>query len=76
MLAIDVVEILYSIWLQSGSSTESSRSVVSDLLDYLNESWTQFHATGMCIRLSGTSLFFFWLDFGLIGACLFLPKFA
>ncbi|KAK6136015.1 hypothetical protein DH2020_030225 [Rehmannia glutinosa] len=29
----------------SSSSTESSQSVVGDLLDYLNESWTQFHAT-------------------------------
>lgn len=27
------------------SSTESSKSIVGDLLDYLNESWTHFHAT-------------------------------
>ncbi|WMV53625.1 hypothetical protein MTR67_047010 [Solanum verrucosum] len=26
-------------------SSESSTSIVGDLLDYLNESWTQFHAT-------------------------------
>lgn len=32
---------------QSSSSTVGSReSIVGDLLDYLNESWTQFHAAG------------------------------
>ncbi|CAM8886965.1 unnamed protein product [Rhodiola kirilowii] len=31
--------------LQSGLSSGSSSSIVGDLLDYLNESWTQFHAT-------------------------------
>ncbi|KAK6156297.1 hypothetical protein DH2020_010545 [Rehmannia glutinosa] len=34
----------------SSSSTESSQSVVGDLLDYLNESWTQFHATAEAKR--------------------------
>ncbi|KAL6518326.1 hypothetical protein OROMI_034027 [Orobanche minor] len=29
----------------NSSCTESSESIVGDLLDYLNESWTQFHAT-------------------------------
>ncbi|XP_051142776.1 probable aspartyl aminopeptidase [Andrographis paniculata] len=33
-----------------GSSTESSQSVVGDLLDFLNESWTQFHATAEAKR--------------------------
>ncbi|KAH7848236.1 hypothetical protein Vadar_030986 [Vaccinium darrowii] len=28
------------------SNSGSSVSIVGDLLDYLNESWTQFHATG------------------------------
>lgn len=28
------------------SADGSSASIVGDLLDYLNESWTQFHATG------------------------------
>jgi aspartyl aminopeptidase len=27
-------------------SSSSSPSIVGGLLDYLNESWTQFHATG------------------------------
>ncbi|OAY77622.1 probable aspartyl aminopeptidase isoform X1 [Ananas comosus] len=37
--------------LQLDSSTgESSTSVVGDLLDYLNESWTQFHATAEAKR--------------------------
>ncbi|GFP95828.1 aspartyl aminopeptidase [Phtheirospermum japonicum] len=31
----------------NSSSAESSQSIVGDLLDYLNESWTQFHATGI-----------------------------
>ncbi|KAL8551777.1 hypothetical protein ACS0TY_000732 [Phlomoides rotata] len=35
---------------ENGSSTESSRSIVNDLLDYLNESWTQFHATAEAKR--------------------------
>lgn len=26
--------------------SDSNASIVGDLLDYLNESWTQFHATG------------------------------
>ncbi|KAI3458859.1 hypothetical protein Pfo_015522 [Paulownia fortunei] len=34
----------------SSSSTESSQSIVGDLLDYLNESWTQFHATAEAKR--------------------------
>ncbi|GAA0185968.1 metalloprotease [Lithospermum erythrorhizon] len=29
---------------------ESSKSIVNDLLDYLNESWTQFHATAEAKR--------------------------
>ncbi|KAL1544440.1 aspartyl aminopeptidase [Salvia divinorum] len=32
------------------SSTESSHSIVRDLLDYLNESWTHFHATAEAKR--------------------------
>ncbi|CAA0824298.1 Zn-dependent exopeptidases superfamily protein [Striga hermonthica] len=32
------------------SSTESCQSIVGDLLDYLNESWTQFHATAEAKR--------------------------
>ncbi|GER40921.1 aspartyl aminopeptidase [Striga asiatica] len=32
------------------SSTESCQSIIGDLLDYLNESWTQFHATGVSKR--------------------------
>ncbi|KAL7147158.1 hypothetical protein ABFS83_06G089100 [Erythranthe nasuta] len=32
------------------SSTQSSMSIVGDLLDYLNESWTQFHATAEAKR--------------------------
>lgn len=31
-------------------SSESSSSIVGDLLDYLNESWTQFHATAEAKR--------------------------
>ncbi|KAK9283992.1 hypothetical protein L1049_012250 [Liquidambar formosana] len=31
--------------LQGSSTSGSSSSIVGDLLDYLNESWTQFHAT-------------------------------
>ncbi|XP_047256805.1 probable aspartyl aminopeptidase isoform X1 [Capsicum annuum] len=31
-------------------SSESSTSIVGDLLDYLNESWTQFHATAEAKR--------------------------
>ena len=27
--------------------SDSNASIVGDLLDYLNESWTQFHATGI-----------------------------
>ncbi|KAK6156285.1 hypothetical protein DH2020_010533 [Rehmannia glutinosa] len=34
----------------SSSSTESNQSIVGDLLDYLNESWTQFHATAEAKR--------------------------
>ncbi|KAL0299049.1 UNVERIFIED_CONTAM: putative aspartyl aminopeptidase [Sesamum radiatum] len=34
----------------SSSYTESSQSIVGDLLDYLNESWTQFHATAEAKR--------------------------
>ncbi|XP_042043114.1 probable aspartyl aminopeptidase isoform X1 [Salvia splendens] len=34
----------------SSSSTESNHSIVSDLLDYLNESWTHFHATAEAKR--------------------------
>ncbi|KAK4431130.1 putative aspartyl aminopeptidase [Sesamum alatum] len=34
----------------SSSNTESSQSIVGDLLDYLNESWTQFHATAEAKR--------------------------
>lgn len=30
----------------SSSKFGPSGSIVGDLLDYLNESWTQFHATG------------------------------
>lgn len=30
----------------STSSKSQSASIVNDLLDYLNESWTHFHATG------------------------------
>ncbi|KAH7848214.1 hypothetical protein Vadar_002697 [Vaccinium darrowii] len=32
--------------LEGSSNSGSSASIVGDLLDYLNESWTQFHATG------------------------------
>ncbi|KAL6545441.1 hypothetical protein OROGR_009315 [Orobanche gracilis] len=38
----------------NSSCTESSQSIVSDLLDYLNESWTQFHATGIVFAVSET----------------------
>ncbi|KAH7848210.1 hypothetical protein Vadar_001780 [Vaccinium darrowii] len=31
--------------LEGSSNSGSSASIVGDLLDYLNESWTQFHAT-------------------------------
>ncbi|KAK4480416.1 hypothetical protein RD792_013489 [Penstemon davidsonii] len=34
----------------SFSSSESSQSIVGDLLDFLNESWTQFHATAEAKR--------------------------
>ncbi|KAI5648444.1 hypothetical protein M9H77_34449 [Catharanthus roseus] len=37
-------------FLESNSYGESSRSIVGDLLDYLNESWTQFHATAEAKR--------------------------
>ncbi|XP_027111335.1 probable aspartyl aminopeptidase isoform X1 [Coffea arabica] len=36
--------------LESHSSSESGGSIVGDLLDYLNESWTQFHATAEAKR--------------------------
>ncbi|XP_074290089.1 putative aspartyl aminopeptidase isoform X2 [Silene latifolia] len=35
---------------QSCCKNESSGSIVGDLLDYLNESWTQFHATAEAKR--------------------------
>ncbi|XP_019232554.1 PREDICTED: probable aspartyl aminopeptidase isoform X2 [Nicotiana attenuata] len=35
---------------ESAESSESSTSIVGDLLDYLNESWTQFHATAEAKR--------------------------
>lgn len=35
--------------MQSNSYGEGSRSIIGDLLDYLNESWTQFHATGIVL---------------------------
>lgn len=35
--------------MQNSSASGPSGSIVGDLLDYLNESWTQFHATGMQI---------------------------
>ena len=31
----------------SSSSSSTDQSIVGDILDYLNESWTQFHATGL-----------------------------
>lgn len=31
----------------SSSSASTNPSIVGDLLNYLNESWTQFHATGL-----------------------------
>ncbi|KAF7820370.1 putative aspartyl aminopeptidase [Senna tora] len=34
----------------SSSEVESSASIVGDLLDFLNESWTQFHATAEAKR--------------------------
>ncbi|KAL2539845.1 Zn-dependent exopeptidase superfamily protein [Abeliophyllum distichum] len=34
----------------SSANAESSYSIVSDLLDYLNESWTHFHATAEAKR--------------------------
>ena len=35
------------VWFQSDSGDgDCSQSIVGDLLGYLNESWTQFHATG------------------------------
>ncbi|KAL3649678.1 hypothetical protein CASFOL_006081 [Castilleja foliolosa] len=34
----------------NSTSAESSQSIVGDLLDYLNESWTQFHATAEAKR--------------------------
>lgn len=48
---------------QSSSSADGSGgSIVGDLLDYLNESWTHFHATGtkgfLCILL-----YILWLHF-------------
>ncbi|KAK4359753.1 hypothetical protein RND71_021982 [Anisodus tanguticus] len=35
---------------ESPEGFESSPSIVGDLLDYLNESWTQFHATGIFMK--------------------------
>lgn len=35
---------------ESSSEAESSGSIVGDLLNYLNESWTQFHATAEAKR--------------------------
>ncbi|XP_024973137.1 probable aspartyl aminopeptidase isoform X1 [Cynara cardunculus var. scolymus] len=35
---------------ESSSASGSSGSIVGDLLDYLNESWTQFHATAEAKR--------------------------
>ncbi|KAH7848221.1 hypothetical protein Vadar_015513 [Vaccinium darrowii] len=40
--------------LEGSSNSGSSASIVGDLLDYLNESWTQFHATAT--KLEDTSL--------------------
>lgn len=46
------------VWFQSNSEDgDCSQSIVGDLLDYLNESWTQFHATGM---FPIPSVFFLW----------------
>lgn len=36
--------------IESSPETASSPSIVGDLLDYLNESWTQFHATAEAKR--------------------------
>ncbi|XP_008788174.1 probable aspartyl aminopeptidase [Phoenix dactylifera] len=36
--------------LEDSGAGESSPSIVGDLLDYLNESWTQFHATAEAKR--------------------------
>lgn len=48
--------------LQSSSTNaESSYSIVGDLLDYLNESWTHFHATGIAF-----AFFFFLSPIGVI----------
>lgn len=49
---------------QSSSSADGSGgSIVGDLLDYLNESWTQFHATGtiafLCIFVLNSLASFF-----------------
>lgn len=35
---------------KGSSTTASNSSIVGDLLDYLNESWTQFHATAEAKR--------------------------
>lgn len=35
---------------EGSSNSGSSASIVGDLLDYLNESWTQFHATAEAKR--------------------------
>lgn len=34
----------------SASTVGANASIVGDLLDYLNESWTHFHATGILIN--------------------------
>lgn len=33
--------------MQGSPTSGASASIVGGLLDYLNESWTQFHATGI-----------------------------
>ncbi|KAL2555636.1 Zn-dependent exopeptidase superfamily protein [Forsythia ovata] len=43
----------------SSANAESSYSIVSDLLDYLNESWTHFHATAEAKRQLVTC----WISF-------------
>lgn len=45
--------------MQSNSSGEAGGSIVGELLDYLNESWTQFHATGIFLYLLSSNVVVF-----------------
>ena len=43
---VEFCVLLVLVNVQNSTKDESNGSIVGDFLDYLNESWTQFHATG------------------------------